>query len=91
MNINFPPAPIPGGNPYIVTDNVNKPMHYQGNSNLECIDAIRACLSKEEYEGFLRGNMLKYIWRFRQKGGAESLRKSNWYYKKLMESLGETP
>ena len=63
--------------------NVNHPQHYQS-SNLECIDAIRAQMTPEEFRGFLKGNVLKYMWRERMKGGNESLLKANWYLDQLI-------
>ena len=69
-----------------MTDNVNHPKHYKSGT-LECIEAIEAQMSAEEFRGFLKGNVLKYLWREKQKGGAESLMKAEWYLKKLI-SLG---
>ena len=61
------------------SDPVNSPAHYtQG--GIECIDAIRAAMSPEEFRGFLRGNALKYLWRMHSKGKpAEDARKAEWY------------
>lgn len=66
-------------------DNVNRPSHY-ASGDIECIDAIRAQMSKEEYQGYLRGNVVKYMWRWRDKGGVESLRKAKWYLERLIAS-----
>tara|TARA_R100001244_G_scaffold22265_1_gene23406 strand:- start:1114 stop:1473 length:360 start_codon:yes stop_codon:yes gene_type:complete len=61
-------------------NNVHSPAHYnQGHT--ECIDAIEAMLSQEEYIGYLRGNSMKYRWRFRYKNGFEDLNKAEWYEK----------
>ena len=32
--------------------------------DIECKDAIRAALTPEQYEGWLRGTLMKYIWRY---------------------------
>lgn len=72
----------------MVEDVVNKPKHYN-QGNIECIDAIEAMLSHEEFVGYLRGNSLKYRWRFRYKNGVEDLRKAEWYENKLLEILEE--
>lgn len=32
-------------------------------SCITCIDAIKAALTTEEYIGFLKGNIIKYVWR----------------------------
>jgi hypothetical protein len=67
------------------TDNVNHPSHYTDGS-IECIEAIEAQLSKEEYRGYLKGNIAKYLWREKHKGGVESLKKAEWYLKRLIET-----
>jgi hypothetical protein len=63
-------------------DAVNSPPHYR-QGGIECIDAIEAALTPEEFRGYCKGNALKYIWRERHKGGAESLLKAAWYLAKL--------
>lgn len=65
-------------------DPVSRPSHYTA-GGIECIDAIRAALTTEEFRGFVKGNALKYTWRERMKGGDEDLRKANWYLNKLNE------
>jgi hypothetical protein len=66
-----------------MTDSVNHPSHYT-NGAIECIDAIESQLTPEEYRGYLKGNIAKYIWRERQKGGTESLEKARWYLDRLI-------
>ena len=63
-------------------DAVNSPPHYR-QGGIECIDAIEAALTPEEFRGYCKGNALKYIWRERHKGGVESLLKAAWYLAKL--------
>tara|TARA_B100000287_G_scaffold416780_1_gene451859 strand:+ start:5195 stop:5530 length:336 start_codon:yes stop_codon:yes gene_type:complete len=65
-------------------DNVDRPMHYAAGS-IECIDAIEAQLSPEEFRGYLKGNIIKYLWREKHKGGVESLKKAQWYLNKLIQ------
>lgn len=65
-------------------DSVDKPAHY-ASGDIECIDAMRAQMSKEEFEGHMKGNVIKYMWRWRDKGGVESLKKARWYLNKLIE------
>jgi len=67
-------------------DMVAHPPHYQSDNGIECIDAIRAALGKEQYEGYLRGACFKYLWRYDQKGGVESLKKAAWYLNKLIDA-----
>ena len=69
-----------------MADKVNHPEHYN-QGTIECIDAIEAMLTHEEFIGYLRGNSLKYRWRFRYKNGIEDLRKAEWYEKRLLKVL----
>lgn len=59
-------------------DDVERPEHY-ARGTLECIDWIRFELSQEEYRGYLKGNIMKYLWRHEEKGNPiqdlEKLRK----------------
>ena len=64
-------------------DNVERPIHYAAGS-IECIDAIEAQLSSQEFRGYLKGNIIKYLWREKHKGGIESLKKAKWYLTKLL-------
>ena len=60
-----------------MADNVNHPAHYN-QGDIECIDAIRAALTPEEFRGYCKGEAIAYIWRERLKGGNESLQKATW-------------
>lgn len=64
-------------------DVVNHPKHYN-QSGIECIDAIKAATG-DGFEFYLQGNILKYLWRYKYKNGAEDLKKAEWYLKKLIE------
>ena len=64
---------------------VNSPKHYTNtDGGIECIEAIEASMSMEEFKGFLKGNVQKYIWRYAQKNGAEDLKKAKWYLERLI-------
>ena len=63
-------------------DMVNEPPHYK-QGDIECIDAIKAALTPDEWRGYCKGNAIKYIWRERHKGGDESLQKADWYLNRL--------
>ena len=67
-------------------DMVNSPPHYN-DGDIECIDAIEASMTKQAFRGYLKGNMLKYIWRYENKGGKEDLDKADWYLTKLRRSF----
>jgi hypothetical protein len=66
-------------------DPVNSPIHYADGNGVECIDAIEASMSTEEFKGFLKGNVQKYVWRYSRKNGAEDLKKSKWYLERLIK------
>ncbi len=74
--------------PVVQEDVVNHPSHYT-DGGIECIDAIEAALTAEEFRGYCKGNNLKYTWRERRKGGTESLKKAQWYLDRLIQ-LDET-
>lgn len=65
-------------------DQVNHPSHYV-DGGIECIEAIEAELTAEEYRGYMKGNIAKYIWRERLKGGTQSLKKAQWYLDRLIQ------
>jgi len=67
-------------------DAVTKPEHYNSGA-VECIDGIESMLTKEEFIGYLRGNSLKYRWRYPYKNGTEDLRKAAWYEERLLKTL----
>jgi hypothetical protein len=65
-------------------DMVNEPSHYK-TGKIECIDAMEAMLTPEEFIGYLRGNAFKYLWRYQHKGKAyEDLQKAQWYLNRLV-------
>jgi hypothetical protein len=60
-------------------DPVDRPAHYN-QGDIEAIDAIRAQLSPEEWSGYLRGTVAKYLWRLGRKEALEQdARKLRWY------------
>lgn len=64
-------------------DMVNRPPHYtQG--EIECIDAMKAQSTAEEFSGFLKLQTVKYLWRYRHKNGLEDLKKARWYLDRLI-------
>ena len=78
-----------------MSDAVENPPHYNTGS-IECITAIEASMSPLEFQGYCKGNCLKYLWRYQYKSKPlEDLNKANWYLNKLitstMEQQNETP
>jgi hypothetical protein len=72
------------GRPEVREDVVNHPSHYL-DGGIECIEAIEAQQTLEEFRGYLKGNIAKYVWREKHKGGTESLKKARWYLDRLIE------
>lgn len=65
-------------------DPVNHPAHYT-KGKVECIDAIEAAVSDlNGMEAFLTGQVIKYSYRYKDKGGSEDLRKAEWYLRRLI-------
>jgi hypothetical protein len=67
-------------------DLVNSPSHYASGA-VECIDAIEASETNEAFCGYLKGNVLKYLWRYETKcNSLQDLQKAEWYLKRLIAS-----
>lgn len=68
-------------------DMVNSPTHYASGS-VECIDAIKASMTTDAFKGYLRGSILKYIWRMFYKGKPlQDAEKAQWYLTKLISEV----
>jgi len=61
------------------------PDHYNEGKKLETWDWIEQGLSDEEFRGYLLGNTMKYMHRYRKKGGKDDLEKAKEYIDKLIE------
>ena len=62
--------------------------HYR-QGDIECIDAIRAALTDDEWRGYCKGNVLKYTWREKHKGGDGSLLKAQDYLRWALAGKAE--
>ena len=69
-------------------DNINHPAHYTI-GKIEVIDYLQDKMPPELFEGFCVGNALKYISRYRYKGGLEDMKKAQWYLNRII-SVKET-
>jgi len=68
-------------------DVVNKPKHYN-TGNIECIEAIEESMSSVAFKGYLKGNCMKYLWRYDYKGKqVEDLQKAMWYLALLTDKV----
>ena len=47
--------------------------------------AMESWMTTEEFNGFLRGNVIKYVARYKDKNGLEDLKKAQHYLQKLIE------
>ena len=65
-------------------DMVNSPTHYTHGGGIECIDAIDAMLGHELSLAYYQASVVKYLWRWKYKGGVESLRKANWFLSRMI-------
>ena len=68
-------------------DNIN-PSHYK-NGKIEVIDIMKDQLSKEEFKGFCKGLVIKYLCRADHKNGIEDYEKAQWYLNYLVNYLKE--
>ena len=67
------------------------PSHYKSDT-IECIDAMKACSTPEEFRGHLKLTVMKYLWREDKKGEGdqarvENLEKAAWYLDRLVRDL----
>lgn len=66
------------------------PSHYKDKA-IETIDIIKSELTTDGFEGFLAGNVLKYVSRYRNKNGIEDLKKAKWYLERLIGEKESNP
>ena len=67
-------------------DVVNHPSHYTS-GKIEVISIMEDQLTDEEYRGYIKGQVIKYITRERRKNGLEDLKKAAWYLNRLIKRL----
>lgn len=67
-------------------DLVNSPSHYT-QQNMEVIDIIENSMTRTQFCGYMRGNIIKYMLRYEHKNGVEDLKKARWYLDRLVETL----
>lgn len=64
--------------------NVSAPTHY-ASSAIQPISFMEASLSHDEFVGYLKGNIVKYVSRYRLKDGVKDLEKARVYLDWLIE------
>lgn len=70
----------------VKSDNVNHPEHYT-TGKYECIDYIEDKLSPEEFRGYIKGNIIKYLTREKHKNGDEDILKAQFYLNRLCRNI----
>ena len=67
-------------------EKVDHPAHYNA-GNIECIDAIEEAIKGlDGDEACATGNAIKYLWRWKRKGGKEDLKKAIWYIERIINN-----
>lgn len=73
---------------YFESDLIDNQIHYTVNG-IQPIQIMKANMTKEEFRGFLEGNVLKYPLRYKHKNGLEDLKKAKTYLTWLIEDIEE--
>jgi hypothetical protein len=70
-------------------DSVNHPDHYN-TTGIETIKIIKNSMNAVEFQGYLKGNILKYVARHMHKGmPLKDILKAQWYMSWLVQELRE--
>lgn len=64
---------------------LNSPPHYTLPDGSDSMATIEKLLTAEEYKGFIKGNIFKYVIRHEKKGGLKDLYKAEDYLLRLMD------
>lgn len=68
-------------------DMVNHPPHYT-RGGIECIDALEAATTGlTGIEAVCTANAIKYLWRWKSKGGKQDLEKARWYIDRMISKI----
>lgn len=65
----------------------SNPEHYKRGGH-ECVEFIEAALGKEGFQAFCLGNVMKYVWRQGDAGGAKDIRKAKRYLEYWLAAEG---
>jgi|TARA_Y100000590_G_C15689399_1_gene1002860 hypothetical protein len=67
-----------------VAEKVNNPLHYN-KTEMETIDIIKNAMEPRYFHGYLQGNIMKYVCRYKYKGSPTTdLKKAQWYLNRLI-------
>ena len=67
---------------------VKRQPHYM-QSAVQPIEYMELTMTPEQYEGYLLGNVIKYVSRYRHKNGLEDLRKAEVYMGWLVDHVSD--
>lgn len=67
------------------TSNFSPPKHYSENGITPIQAFDKGLITKDELRGFLKGNVIKYITRYKYKNGLEDLNKAKHYIEMLIQ------
>lgn len=63
------------------------PQYYK-RGKVECIDALEtATMGLEGIEAVCTANAIKYLWRWKEKNGAQDLNKAVWYINHMIKNI----
>lgn len=64
---------------------IDKSISAYSNMEIQPMTAMQSWMPKEQYKGFVRGNVIKYVARYEVKGGVEDLKKAKDYLYELIK------
>jgi len=68
-----------------MTEDKINPDHYKSLKGLQCIDCVEGVVEGlTGIEATDTGNIIKYLWRWKNKDGVEDLKKAKWYLEHLI-------
>lgn len=63
---------------------------YYNDRAIPCIDCLKAAtVNKPPFEAVCVSNVIKYLWRYEEKGGIEDVKKAGWYLNRLLKELAD--
>lgn len=63
------------------------PKHYMSDGGVECFDILVDTLGKDGFEAFCVGNMIKYLVRYKRKGGVQDVKKVEMYAHTMIQEM----
>ena len=66
-------------------DDLKSQPHYM--EGIQPIKYLESRMSPAQLSGYLEGNIIKYVTRYKEKNGIEDLHKAEWYLAKLIKQV----